>query len=203
MKFSLLMLSAALFLLFLNILPLKAEENPRVLIKTNKGDIIVELYKDKAPVSVENFISYVNDSFYNGLIFHRVMKDFMIQAGGFDTEMNRQETKNPIKNEAGNGLKNNKGTISYARTNIIDSATSQFFINHADNSFLDHRSDSLQEYGYAVFGEVIEGMKVVDEIANVKIHTHSNGMKNVPVNPVLILSAEIIVDQVQKDKAEE
>ncbi|RKY78627.1 peptidyl-prolyl cis-trans isomerase [candidate division KSB1 bacterium] len=168
-----------------------AQQNPKVSLKTNKGTIVLELYPEKAPVSVENFLQYVKSGFYDGVIFHRVIKNFMIQGGGFDKDFNRKQTKDPIVNEATNGLKNKRGTIAYARTSVINSATSQFFINHADNYFLDHKGNSPQDFGYAVFGKVIEGMDVVDKIANVKTHIY-RGMKDVPLKEVVILKAEIV-----------
>src|SRR5512143_627461 len=138
--------------------------NPKVLLKTSKGDITLELNAAKAPITVKNFLAYVNDKFYDGTIFHRVIPAFMVQGGGFDKDMKQKATKAPIKNEAGNGLKNDVGTIAMARTGVVDSATAQFFINVKANDFLDHRDDSQQGYGYAVFGKVIEGMDVVDKI---------------------------------------
>jgi len=168
-----------------------AQQNPKVSLKTNKGTIVLELYPEKAPVSVENFLQYVKSGFYDGVIFHRVIKNFMIQGGGFDKDFNRKQTKDPIVNEATNGLKNKRGTIAYARTSVINSATSQFFINHADNYFLDHKGKTPQDFGYAVFGKVIEGMDVVDKIANVKTHVY-RGMGDVPVKEVVILKAEIV-----------
>lgn len=158
--------------------------NPVVLIKTSKGDIKVELYKEKAPISVENFLSYVNDGYYSGTIFHRVIKNFMIQGGGFTADMKQKPTKDPIKNEAKNGLSNAKGTLAMARTAVVDSATSQFFINHADNKFLDH---GTRDYGYAVFGKVIEGMDVVDKIAIVP-----TGHQDVPTETVTIESITLV-----------
>ncbi len=158
--------------------------NPVVLIKTSKGDIKVELDKEKAPISVENFLSYVNDGFYNGTIFHRVIKNFMIQGGGFTTDMKQKPTKDPIKNEAENGLSNSRGTIAMARTGVVDSATSQFFVNHRDNKFLDH---GVRDFGYAVFGKVTEGMDVVDAIAGV-----GTGYQDVPNEPIVIESITIV-----------
>ncbi len=191
--------------LFLLILPfsLIAQENPKVLLKTSMGDITLELFQEKAPVSVENFLSYVKDGFYDGVIFHRVIKDFMIQGGGYNKEMQKKETKDPIKNEATNGLKNKRGTMAYARTSVINSATSQFFINHVDNPFLDHKSKTPREFGYAVFGKVIDGMDVVDNIAQVKVHTLSNGMQNVPVEPVVIQSVMLIEEKEEKKEQDE
>ena len=158
--------------------------NPVVLIKTSKGDIKVELDKEKAPISVENFLSYVNDGYYNGTIFHRVIKNFMIQGGGFTADMKQKPTKDPIKNEAKNGLSNAKGTLAMARTAVVDSATSQFFINHADNKFLDH---GTRDYGYAVFGKVTEGMDVVGKIAIVP-----TGHQDVPTETVTIESITLV-----------
>lgn len=165
------------------------EKNPIVLIQTSMGDIKVELFEKKAPVSVRNFLFYVDSGFYSGTIFHRVIPDFMIQGGGFTASFEEKPTASPIKNEAGNGLKNERGTIAMARTMIVDSATAQFFINVKDNGFLNHRDYSMQGYGYAVFGKVIEGMDVVDRIASVP-----TGMKgefsDVPKKEVLIKSVK-------------
>ncbi len=195
-----------LIVILLLVLPLMtfARENPKVLMKTTMGDITIELFKEKAPISVENFLSYVKEGFYNGLIFHRVIKDFMIQGGGYTAQMQEKETKAPIKNEAGNGLKNKRGTIAYARTPVVNSATAQFFINHVDNSFLDHKSNNPQEFGYAVFGKVVDGMDVVDKIANVKVHSLPNGMQNVPVKPVVMESVSLIEEkaEVEEEKTE-
>ena len=164
-------------------------ENPVVNISTNYGDIKVQLNADKAPITVENFISYVKDGFYDNTIFHRVIPGFMIQGGGFTEQMQQKETKAPIKNEADNGLKNEKGTIAMARTSEVNSATSQFFINLADNDFLNHGS---RDFGYAVFGKVIIGMDVVENIGSVKTVTKGY-MQNVPKEPVVIKSI-IVVD---------
>ena len=144
-----------------------AEKNPVVVIDTSMGAIEVELYQDKAPVTVANFLSYVTDKFYDGTIFHRVMPDFMIQGGGFTPDLQRKETKKPIKNESDNGLKNETGTLAMARTNIPDSATSQFFINVADNAALD-KANAQDGVGYCVFGKVIKGLEVVNKIKAVK-----------------------------------
>lgn len=164
-----------------------ATKNPTVLMSTSAGDVRVELFSDKAPVTVKNFLTYVEDKFYDGLIFHRVIAGFMIQGGGFDPNMQQRATRSPIKNEAGNGLKNKVGTLSMARTNVVDSATAQFFINVKDNDFLDHRNTSPDGFGYAVFGQVIDGLDVVKKIENVK--TGNRGLhQNVPVEPVVIHS---------------
>lgn len=161
--------------------------NPIVVIKTTAGTFKIELWADKAPVTVRNFLSYVDEKFYDGTIFHRVIANFMIQAGGFTADMKRKKTHDPIKNEASAELKNQRGTISMARTSRIDSATSQFFINVADNNFLNHRDKTARGYGYAVFGKVIENMDVVDRIKAVKTTTRG-GYKDAPVEPVIIKS---------------
>lgn len=159
-----------------------------VVMSTSKGDVKIELYPDLAPITVKNFLSYAKDGFYDGTIFHRVIPGFMIQGGGFTPDMKQKDTREPIKNEADNGLKNDKGTIAMARTNVVDSATSQFFINQADNDFLNHGS---RDFGYAVFGKVVEGIDVVDKIAAVR--TGSTGMyQDVPEEPVVIESVRII-----------
>ena len=156
-----------------------------VLIKTNKGDIKVELFAEKAPETVKNFLSYVEDKFYDGTIFHRVIDNFMIQGGGFDQNMQQKTTKDPVVNEAKNGLSNKVGTLAMARTPQKDSATAQFFINVKDNDFLNHQNE--ENYGYAVFGKVVEGMTVVNQIK--KVGTQTKGMhQNVPTEPVIIES---------------
>lgn len=166
-------------------------KNPVVSMSTSVGDLRIELFADKAPITVKNFLDYVNDKFYDGLIFHRVIAGFMIQGGGFDGEMRQKPTKAPIKNEAGNGVKNNTGTLAMARTNVVDSATAQFFINVKDNDFLNHRDSTSQGFGYAVFGQVIEGMDVVHKIENVK--TGNRGMhQDVPMEPVVIHSIRVV-----------
>ncbi|NIM92044.1 MAG: peptidyl-prolyl cis-trans isomerase [Candidatus Aminicenantes bacterium] len=166
-------------------------DNPEVIMKTTKGDITIELYKDKAPITVKNFLSYVDEKFYEGTIFHRVIKDFMIQGGGLTPDFKEKPGKPPIKNEATNGLRNKRGTIAMARTQVIDSATSQFFINHVDNPFLDHKSKTPQGFGYAVFGKVIKGMDVVDAIANTKTMNRA-GMADVPRETIKIISVSRI-----------
>jgi len=163
------------------------DRNPVVLMETSAGNIKIELDQKNAPVSVNNFLSYVDDKFYDGTIFHRVISNFMIQGGGFTPDMQQKPTKAQIKNEAGNGLKNKRGTISMARTMVVDSATAQFFINVVDNDFLDHRDTSPQGFGYAVFGKVLEGMDVVDKIKGVKTGTKM-GFGDVPVETVVIKS---------------
>lgn len=160
--------------------------NPKITIKTSMGDIEAELFEDKAPISVKNFLEYVKKGHYKGTIFHRVINNFMIQGGGFDKDLKEKSTGTPIKNEAGNGLKNETGTLAMARTMVVDSATAQFFINVADNSFLDHRDESEQGFGYAVFGKVTSGMPVVNKIKAVKTGTRGP-LEDVPLEPVVIL----------------
>ena len=168
-----------------------AYANPKVLMETSKGDITIELYEKEAPITVKNFLSYVSDGFYNNLIFHRVIPNFMIQGGGFDAEMNQKPAKDPIKNEARRGLNNKRGTLAMARTNVINSATGQFFINLKNNDFLNHKDNSSSGFGYAVFGEVVEGMDVVDSIG--KSRTHAFGMfRDVPINEITIKNMSVI-----------
>ena len=163
--------------------------NPIVSMKTSEGLIRIELWADKAPETVENFLAYVDEGFFNDTIFHRVIDGFMIQGGGFTPDMTQKPTHHPVKNEASAELKNVRGTIAMARTMVVDSATSQFFINVVDNSSLDHRSDSQSGFGYAVFGKVIEGMDVVDKIKSVAT-ANSGPFQNVPVKPVIIESVK-------------
>lgn len=171
----------ALSLLALNTM---AADKVQVLMSTSAGDIILELDRANAPISVDNFLNYANSKHYDGTVFHRVIKNFMVQGGGFDINMRQKSTQMPIKNEAKNGLKNERGSISMARTSSIDSATSQFFINLVDNNFLDHGS---RDYGYAVFGKVIKGMEVVDAIAL----TPTNH-RDEPKSPIVIRSVNVI-----------
>jgi cyclophilin family peptidyl-prolyl cis-trans isomerase len=178
---------SVVFLLAFPLSNTAADKNPKVIMKTSMGDITLELYMDKAPVSVKNFLGYVDDKFYDGTIFHRVIKGFMIQGGGHTADMNKKPTKGAIKNEADNGLSNKKGTIAMARMPDPHSATAQFFINHADNDNLDFSAKTDQGYGYCVFGKVVAGMDVVDAIANVKIMTR-RGMQNVPRETIEIIS---------------
>jgi cyclophilin family peptidyl-prolyl cis-trans isomerase len=169
---------------------MKQAEIRIVEMKTSEGKIRIELWADKAPQTVKNFLRYVEEGFYDGTIFHRVMDNFMIQGGGFTADMNQKKPHEPIKNEAAGELKNDRGTLAMARTNVVDSATSQFFINLKDNEFLNHRDASPMGFGYAVFGKVIEGMDVVDKIAKVPT-TNAGPHQNVPVKPVLIESAKV------------
>jgi peptidyl-prolyl cis-trans isomerase B (cyclophilin B) len=161
-----------------------------VRIKTNKGDIVVKLDTEKAPITTENFIEYVKAGQYDGTIFHRVIPGFMIQGGGFDQDFNQKATRDPIKNEAANGLKNKRGTIAMARTSDPDSASAQWFINLKDNDFLNYSAPTQQGYGYAVFGEVIEGMNVVDNISAVETGNYQ-GHQDVPVEQLVIESITI------------
>jgi cyclophilin family peptidyl-prolyl cis-trans isomerase len=162
-----------------------AQAGTLVVIDTTYGEIRLELDEQKAPLSVKNFLAYADKGHYDGTIFHRVIKDFMIQGGGMTADLAPKPTDAPVKNEAANGLKNKRGTIAMARTNVIDSATSQFFINTKDNVFLDHRDTSMQGYGYAVFGKVVAGMEVVDKIGNAPTGMRSR-FQDVPVETVTI-----------------
>ncbi len=164
-----------------------ADANPVVVLETNKGDIEIELFQAQAPVTVKNFLSYVKNGFYSGTIFHRVIPNFMIQGGGFTQDLAPKQPGPAITNEADNGLKNKRGTIAMARTNVVDSATSQFFINVKNNAPLNHSEDN---FGYAVFGEVTSGMDVVDAIAQMPT-TRRGGHQDVPKDPVVITSAHL------------
>lgn len=162
-------------------------DNPHVVIETSAGDVELELYEDKAPLTVKNFLEYASAGFYKGTIFHRVIPGFMIQGGGFDTNIAQKKTNSPIKNEAKNGLKNERGTIAMARTAVVDSATSQFFINLVDNRPLDH---GVRDYGYAVFGRVVKGMEVVDKIAATPTGMCGR-LPNCPTTPVVIKEVRV------------
>jgi peptidyl-prolyl cis-trans isomerase B (cyclophilin B) len=168
-----------------------SEQNPQVLLETSMGKITIELFKEKAPITVRNFLGYVKDGFYDGLIFHRVIKDFMVQGGGMSETLEQKKPKFAIKNEAANGLSNTRGTLAMARTSVVDSATSQFFINTVDNLFLNHKGKQPDSFGYCVFGQVVEGMDVVDQIRAVKTG-NKNGHSDVPVEPVFITTAKLI-----------
>lgn len=162
-----------------------------IKFETSCGDITLELYPDEAPITVENFIKYVEDGFFDGTVFHRVIPGFVVQGGGFLPGLKQKETKEPIKNEAHNGLKNLRGTISMARTSDVNSATSQFFLNLVDNSNLDFWAKNPQGYGYCVFGKITEGLEVIDEIA--KTETATVGFyQDVPVKDIFITKATII-----------
>ena len=167
----------------------KPATNPQVEMVTSKGTIVIELDAVKAPITTANFLTYVKEGFYDGLIFHRVIPGFMVQGGGFNKDMQQKKTHSPIKNEAGNGLKNDRGTLAMARTNDPDSATAQFFINSVNNDFLNYQGKSNP--GYAVFAKVVKGMEVVDAISKAK--TGNSGMHgDVPVEPIIITSAKVI-----------
>ncbi len=189
-KFVLAFFAAGLFLAGLALAQGPAA-NPKVLMKTSMGDITIEFYPTKAPITVKNFLSYVTDKFYDGTIFHRVIPGFMIQGGGLTADMHEKQQKAAIKNEAGNGLKNDRGTIAMARTGIVDSATCQFFINLINNVGLNHKDDTPEGFGYCVFGKVTSGMNVVDAIAKVKTGRKA-GAADVPLEPITILSVTII-----------
>jgi len=169
----------------------KGKAPMKVKLTTSMGPIVIELNRDKAPVSVDNFVKYVEAGHYNGTIFHRVIDGFMIQGGGFTKDMAQKPTNAPIKNEGANGLKNDNYTVAMARTNVRDSATAQFFINVKDNAFLNYSGENPQGWGYAVFGKVVEGTDTVDKIK--KVATGNSGMhQNVPTQPVVIEKAECV-----------
>jgi len=175
--------------------PAKKGGKPVVLLKTSMGNIKVELYPDKAPVTVENFLAYVKEGHYDGLIFHRVIRDFMVQGGGFTKEMNeKRPSRGPIRNEAGNGLANDRGTLAMARTGVVDSATAQFFVNVVNNDFLNHKDETSRGFGYAVFGKVVEGMDVVDKIRSVPTG-NQRMFQDVPKEHVTILKASLVEKQ--------
>jgi peptidyl-prolyl cis-trans isomerase A (cyclophilin A) len=185
------------FLLLLALAAPALAQNPRVELKTSRGPIVLELYADRAPRSVANFLDYAKSGFYDGTIFHRVIDGFMIQGGGFDRDMKQKPTRSPIENEAGNGLKNDTGTVAMARTSNPNSATAQFFINLKDNDFLNHRDNSAQGFGYAVFGKVVQGMDVVRAIGKVQTG-RSGSFEDVPREPVVIQS--VVVPGAKQDK---
>jgi cyclophilin family peptidyl-prolyl cis-trans isomerase len=178
-------------LLMIQAAALRAETHPRIEMQTSKGRIVVELYPDKAPKTVDNFMQYVREGFYANTLFHRVIDGFMIQGGGFDTDFRQKSTRDPIENEAGNGLKNKAGTLAMARTQTPHSATAQFFINLVDNPSLDY--PSFDGWGYAVFGKVIEGFDVVQSIGKQRTQTQAMH-QNVPAEPVVLLSITSIVE---------
>ncbi len=178
---------AACTLIMVGTVLAETKENPMVEMVTSQGTIKLELFAEQAPVTVSNFLAYVDSGFYDGTIFHRVIRDFMIQGGGFDEELNRKPTQAPIENEAANGIRNTRGTIAMARTQIPNSATSQFFINTVDNPALDYRNDTPQGIGYCVFGRVVEGEEVLDKIQIVRTGSQ-RGMQNVPQEAIVIKS---------------
>ena len=168
-----------------------SDTQTKVKLTTTLGEIIIQLNTEKAPVSAANFLTYVNEGFYNGTVFHRIIPDFMAQGGGFDTSFNQKAVHAPIKNEADNGLKNTRGTLAMARTNDPNSATAQFFINYKDNAFLNHTGKNASGWGYAVFGEVIEGMDVVDAMAK-QATGNRGGHQDVPKTDIVIEKAEVV-----------
>ncbi len=180
-------LAAAILLLAI---PSVAQEstNPHMVLETTEGDIVIELFADRAPTSVENIIQYVEDGFYTDTIFHRVIPGFMVQGGGYGQDLVKKPVRAPVQNEADNGLKNDRGTVALARTSEPHSATAQFFVNLIDNDFLDHKTKTPRGWGYAVIGRVVEdGMRVVDRMARTRTRTR-NGMKSVPVIPIVIIT---------------
>ena len=187
-------LLVAIFILGLSFNTL-AEDNPQVRIVTNKGTIELELDAKSAPATVKNFLQYVDSGFYQGTVFHRVIKSFMIQGGGFDKDLNRKPTLDPVANEAFNGLKNDRGTIAMARTNMPHSATSQFFINTVDNNFLNYREKTMRGWGYTVFGKVTKGMEVVEAIENTSTGARGAFRQDVPVENIIIEKVEKIIPQ--------
>ncbi len=189
----------AIFICFWGIIDTSqaAGPNPRVHMETSMGTIVIELDQTAAPETVANFLSYVRSGFYDNTIFHRVIKSFMIQGGGFSPEMKQKQTQPPVSNEADNGLKNNRGTIAMARTNAPHSATSQFFINVKDNDFLNHTAKNARGWGYCVFGRVVEGMAVVHTIENVKTGV-SFGHSDVPMQPVIIQKVSLSAPEPSK-----
>ena len=170
-------------------------DGPRVTLSTTKGDIVLELDDQRAPLTVQNFLGYVDAGFYDDTVFHRVIEGFMIQGGGFNTRYQRKSTRAPVSNEAYNGLRNLRYTIAMARTTQPHSATSQFFINSEDNANLDHTSNSTRGWGYAVFGRVVEGQDVVDAVSSVRTGPGGSFSRDVPVEPVIILSASRVQEQ--------
>jgi cyclophilin family peptidyl-prolyl cis-trans isomerase len=171
------------------------EGKPRVRLETNKGVIVLELDPAKAPKTVENFLRYTREKYYDGLIFHRVIKGFMVQGGGVTIDYREKPKREPIVNEAGNGLQNLRGSVAMARTGEVNSATGQFFINHKDNAFLNHRDNSPEGYGYCVFGRVVEGMDVVDAIASIPTGAGGPFATDVPKEPVMIRKAVLVEAQ--------
>jgi len=184
-------LKILLFAFALSVSSIAAAASPQVELRTSMGPIVIELDADKAPQTVENFLQYVKSGQYDGTIFHRVIPGFMVQGGGMTPEMREKQTRGPIKNEASNGLRNTVGTVAMARTGDPHSATAQFFINIADNGFLDFRGPTQQGYGYAVFGKVVKGMDVVNRIAQVPTGTKAPH-SDVPLKPVVIERAQIV-----------
>jgi peptidyl-prolyl cis-trans isomerase B (cyclophilin B) len=191
MKIKMIVVLGALFTLITAGASMAAAANPKVEMETSKGKFVIELFPEKAPETVKNFLNYVEAQYYDGTIFHRVIPKFMIQGGGFTSDMKRKSAGAPIKNEADNGLKNDRGTIAMARTGDPHSATAQFFINSVNNDFLNHKSKTQQGWGYVVFGKVIRGMDVVDAISAVKTVTRGS-YRDVPAETVEIDSVRVL-----------
>jgi peptidyl-prolyl cis-trans isomerase A (cyclophilin A)/peptidyl-prolyl cis-trans isomerase B (cyclophilin B) len=177
--------------------------NPQVEMRTSMGTVVIELYPDQAPLTVDNFVKYVNDRHYDGTVFHRVIPGFMIQGGGFGPEFSEKPARKPVRNEAANGLRNEAGTIAMARTPDPHSATAQFFINVADNEFLNFRFPTQEGYGYCVFGKVVKGMDVVARIVKVQTGPGPASHANVPLKPVVIERARLIIPSDKQDKAKQ
>ena len=184
-------ITVLVFLFFCQCLFVSAADFPQVELQTTMGTIILELNDEKAPKTVRNFLTYVESQFYDDFIFHRVIKGWVIQSGGYDKDQVEYETNGPIRNEAANGLKNVRGSIAMARHDDPHSAESQYFINLSDNHSLDHRARTLTDYGYCVFGKVIKGMEVVDAIGNVETHELDN-FEDLPVEPVIVIKAKVL-----------
>ena len=191
MKIKLIVVLSALITLVTAGVTMAAAGNPKVEMETSKGKMVIELFPDKAPETVKNFLNYVETKYYDGTIFHRVIPKFMIQGGGFTSDMKQKSAGAPIKNEADNGLKNDRGTIAMARTGAPHSATAQFFFNSVNNDFLNHKSKTQQGWGYVVFGKVISGMDVIDAISAVKTVTRG-GFRDVPAETIEIISARVL-----------
>jgi len=191
MKIKLIVVLSALITLVNAGVTMAAAGNPKVEMETSKGKMVIELFPDKAPETVKNFLNYVETKYYDGTIFHRVIPKFMIQGGGFTSDMKQKSAGAPIKNEADNGLKNDRGTIAMARTGDPHSATAQFFINSVNNDFLNHKSKTQQGWGYVVFGKVISGMDVIDAISAVKTVTRGS-FRDVPAETIEIISARVL-----------
>ena len=192
MKTLKLALITSVLALLLNTVSLADDTRPRVMLQTSQGDIVLELDPRAAPLTVKNFLTYVEDGAYDGTIFHRVIKDFMIQGGGFTEDYQRRATRETVRNEADNGLKNKRGTIAMARTSAPHSASNQFFINLVDNAFLDHTAPNPRGWGYAVFGKVVEGMETVDKIGKQPTGRGGPFRQDVPKTPVIITKASVV-----------
>ena len=192
MKTLKLALITSVLALLLNTVSLADDTRPRVMLQTSQGDIVLELDPRAAPLTVKNFLTYVEDGAYDGTIFHRVIKDFMIQGGGFTEDYQRRATRETVRNEADNGLKNKRGTIAMARTSAPHSASNQFFINLVDNAFLDHTAPNPRGWGYAVFGKVVKGMETVDKIGKLPTGRGGPFRQDVPKTPVIITKASVV-----------